>query len=146
MGLPSLDVFFAVIILYIVLALTVSAFTEVITRLTGLRSIGLKSGIRSILQDPKLKAPAPETKKFWDSGIIKSATNGDSSPTSLDAMTFATATLSSIGLNIPPDACKAKAIIASSQVNGHLKQVRSEERRVGKECTSWCRSRWLPYH
>ena len=23
---------------------------------------------------------------------------------------------------------------------------RSEERRVGKECTSWCRSRWAPYH
>ena len=22
----------------------------------------------------------------------------------------------------------------------------SEERRVGKECTSWCRSRWSPYH
>ena len=26
------------------------------------------------------------------------------------------------------------------------KPVRSEERRVGKECTSWCRSRWSPYH
>ena len=25
-------------------------------------------------------------------------------------------------------------------------QARSEERRVGKECTSWCRSRWSPYH
>ena len=25
-------------------------------------------------------------------------------------------------------------------------QPRSEERRVGKECTSWCRSRWSPYH
>jgi Na+/glutamate symporter len=23
---------------------------------------------------------------------------------------------------------------------------RSEERRVGKECPSWCRSRWSPYH
>ena len=23
---------------------------------------------------------------------------------------------------------------------------RSEERRVGKECTSVCRSRWSPYH
>ena len=23
---------------------------------------------------------------------------------------------------------------------------RSEERRVGKECTYWCRSRWSPYH
>src|SRR5216117_1096892 len=27
-----------------------------------------------------------------------------------------------------------------------LKQVRSEERRVGKECPSLCRSRWSPYH
>ena len=25
-------------------------------------------------------------------------------------------------------------------------KLRSEERRVGKECTSWCRSRWSPYH
>ena len=24
--------------------------------------------------------------------------------------------------------------------------IRSEERRVGKECTSWCRSRWSPDH
>ena len=23
---------------------------------------------------------------------------------------------------------------------------RSEERRVGKECKHWCRSRWSPYH
>ena len=27
-----------------------------------------------------------------------------------------------------------------------LMAIRSEERRVGKECTSWCRSRWSPYH
>ena len=27
-----------------------------------------------------------------------------------------------------------------------LVDARSEERRVGKECTSWCRSRWSPYH
>ena len=26
------------------------------------------------------------------------------------------------------------------------KKVRSEERRVGKECTIQCRSRWSPYH
>ena len=28
----------------------------------------------------------------------------------------------------------------------YLKPARSEERRVGKECTSWCRSRWSPDH
>src|SRR3546814_15041120 len=27
-----------------------------------------------------------------------------------------------------------------------LAQERSEERRVGKECVSTCRSRWSPYH
>src|SRR3546814_11288038 len=37
---------------------------------------------------------------------------------------------------------------------GHIRQkfgrqvqsARSEERRVGKECVSTCRSRWAPYH
>src|SRR3546814_20499709 len=32
-----------------------------------------------------------------------------------------------------------------SSGNGRL-VVRSEERRVGKECVSTCRSRWSPYH
>ena len=27
-----------------------------------------------------------------------------------------------------------------------LNNIRSEERRVGKECASMCRSRWSPYH
>ena len=28
----------------------------------------------------------------------------------------------------------------------HNRGDRSEERRVGKECQIWCRSRWSPYH
>src|SRR3546814_13982497 len=28
----------------------------------------------------------------------------------------------------------------------HYYELRSEERRVGKECVSTCRSRWSPYH
>ena len=28
----------------------------------------------------------------------------------------------------------------------YLRTVRSEERRVGKECVQPCRSRWSPYH
>src|SRR3546814_13768499 len=31
-------------------------------------------------------------------------------------------------------------------VGGACEAVRSEERRVGKECVSTCRSRWSPYH
>src|SRR3546814_638590 len=30
--------------------------------------------------------------------------------------------------------------------HGRLLTMRSEERRVGKECVSTCRSRWSPYH
>src|SRR3546814_3957705 len=30
--------------------------------------------------------------------------------------------------------------------SGKLEEVRSEERRVGKEVVSTCRSRWSPYH
>src|SRR3546814_6637393 len=33
---------------------------------------------------------------------------------------------------------------ASVEYLGH--RARSEERRVGKECVSTCRSRWSPYH
>ena len=29
---------------------------------------------------------------------------------------------------------------------GHTLAIRSEERRVGKECLLECRSRWSPYH
>ena len=28
----------------------------------------------------------------------------------------------------------------------HMNVFRSEERRVGKECSEPCRSRWSPYH
>src|SRR3546814_15684812 len=31
-------------------------------------------------------------------------------------------------------------------IDGHTTLRRSEERRVGKECVSTCRSRWSPYH
>src|SRR3546814_19441006 len=37
-------------------------------------------------------------------------------------------------------AARAMAPISSCRL------VRSEERRVGKECVSTCRSRWSPYH
>jgi hypothetical protein len=123
MGIPSLDVFVALITVYIVLALAVSASTEILTRIVSLRSIGLKSGIRSILQDPDTKTLGGVATSFWNSGIIKSATDGDSSPNSLDALTFATATLSSLGMDLPADTAKAKAMIAASNINAHLKEV-----------------------
>src|SRR3546814_9784191 len=43
----------------------------------------------------------------------------------------------------------ARQFDAGRAVRGHAaadRQLRSEERRVGKECVSTCRSRWSPYH
>src|SRR3546814_8230026 len=34
----------------------------------------------------------------------------------------------------------------AAQLGQQLEDIRSEERRVGKECVSTCRSRWSPYH
>src|SRR3546814_15931501 len=31
-------------------------------------------------------------------------------------------------------------------LRNYLRRIRSEERRVGKECVITCRSRWSPYH
>ena len=36
--------------------------------------------------------------------------------------------------------------IGGSRVQRGVISTRSEERRVGKECVSTCRSRWSPYH
>ena len=48
------------------------------------------------------------------------------------------------------DCCFTFCRRGSSKKAGHPElesaSVRSEERRVGKECCSWCRSRWSPYH
>ena len=40
----------------------------------------------------------------------------------------------------------AGGIAAAAGAVGAAGAARSEERRVGKECASMCRSRWSPYH
>ena len=36
--------------------------------------------------------------------------------------------------------------LGAAMEDGRVRKERSEERRVGKECASMCRSRWSPYH
>src|SRR3546814_20377092 len=43
-------------------------------------------------------------------------------------------------------ACPAFAVGFASHCGGITPIARSEERRVGKECVSTCRTRWSPYH
>src|SRR3546814_3082134 len=49
-------------------------------------------------------------------------------------------------LSLPPAACSASIGAAVCGRYERLDGLRSEERRVGKECVSTCRSRWSPYH
>src|SRR3546814_7983501 len=42
--------------------------------------------------------------------------------------------------------CRASLFINASILPHFHRRRRSEERRVGKECVSTCRSRWSPYH
>src|SRR3546814_4442481 len=48
----------------------------------------------------------------------------------------------------PPDDRRVRSVPVSPRrmTQDHCGNGRSEERRVGKECVSTCRSRWSPYH
>ena len=50
------------------------------------------------------------------------------------------------GLVIVTGYTSINAVVKAELFPAHIRALRSEERRVGKECTSWCRSRWSPYH
>ena len=49
-------------------------------------------------------------------------------------------------LDIDVAVAKSKSINDFDATRVYLNELRSEERRVGKECVSLCRSRWSPYH
>src|SRR3546814_8179581 len=56
------------------------------------------------------------------------------------------------GHAIPSGRCDTLAVFVDHALavfldeRAALRRQRSEERRVGKECVSTCRSRWSPYH
>ena len=47
---------------------------------------------------------------------------------------------------IPPEYCDIPELLDELVEYVNTTDDRSEERRVGKECASMCRSRWSPYH
>src|SRR3546814_17087601 len=47
-------------------------------------------------------------------------------------------------LVLPP--LRDRAFPGEQRPGAELERDRSEERRVGEECVSTCRSRWAPYH
>src|SRR3546814_16135114 len=50
------------------------------------------------------------------------------------------------GITILQVAANPLAAALGDPKRSHFRLTRSEERRVGKECVSTCRSRWSPYH
>src|SRR3546814_18836858 len=70
----------------------------------------------------------PEALVLSDSGVLRLA--HDRLAASLDAYHTG-------------DTANASRLAVSAYLDGF---ERSEERRVGKECVSTCRSRWSPYH
>src|SRR3546814_18343575 len=54
--------------------------------------------------------------------------------------------LTETGLHLSERAARILAEAVAAEEAAHDEASRSEERRVGKECVSTCRSRWSPYH
>jgi hypothetical protein len=84
-----------------------------------------------------IKATPMQSQTSVDSRIVKWILNGSDAETA--SKPGATLTLNALG----PDTAKTTDVTAQARKRP---AVRSEERRVGKECISRCRSRWSPYH
>src|SRR3546814_7047557 len=54
--------------------------------------------------------------------------------------------ISVVVLPAPLGPSRAKIVPSATSRSMPSSTTRSEERRVGKECVSTCRSRWSPYH
>src|SRR3546814_14522466 len=76
---------------------------------------------------------------------------GDRAPTidDLRAMPLTLGAVNEVLRMWPPGPAAPRMSIAPSEVHGMeipAGRLRSEERRVGQECVSTCRSRWSPYN
>src|SRR3546814_20785983 len=76
--------------------------------------------------------------------VAQLATLGFSRSQELEADQLGVRYLKSAGYD--PMALSTVLASLANQTNLEAKVARSEERRVGKECGSTCRSRWSPYH
>src|SRR3546814_14843323 len=66
--------------------------------------------------------------------------------TRAESQWFASQGFSLINMTGYPEAVLARELDMCYAAIALVTDVRSEERRVGKECVSTCRSRWSPYH
>src|SRR3546814_12979667 len=95
----------------------------VVTAMTGLRDIGwdipVMADASSALQDLDAQLPPENKDNFYFPMLTPVTREGDTA---------------------------SSEIITQLGSVGKIESLRSEERRVGKECVSTCKSRWSPYH
>ena len=109
-----------------------------------------KDGLKDASQIKKIDAKLKELETINDN-ILQNSTGRIEAPQTNTILSQPIDGLDAQGLPIPID--ETKTLVAEQ--NPLLKrateivntdEVRSEERRVGKECLARCRSRWSPYH
>src|SRR3546814_12309994 len=90
----------------------------------------------------KAALPVRLTKPFRSPGLLSglSRSSGATKPKRLPAPSPHT------DIWLTTVCASTRASISKSATAIWLRSSRSEERRVGKECVSTCRSRWSPYH
>src|SRR3546814_17456689 len=84
----------------------------------------------------------------WSSDVCSSDLRGSPQTTARSACgRLSTAAASySLSARLRPHSDTSKLPPAPARISLALSRARSEERRVGKECVSTCRSRGSPYH
>src|SRR3546814_15654971 len=74
------------------------------------------------------------------------ASNGFAGTYALSRHSVSVSVIAGEGTGMESDYDYATAVYGADLENPAAVGARSEERRVGKECVSTCRSRWSPYH
>src|SRR3546814_19840437 len=101
-----------------------------------------------------IKLNPKDAKAFYHLGLIKKLQGQDAE--AIDAYSMAVAikpayaeahiNLGKIAIDHKKYELGAKACLKAIQADPAIATPRSEERRVGEECVSTCRSRWSPEH
>ena len=84
--------------------------------------------------------------KTWRANGSKETGSGPAAPEAGDAGSFDPRSWGSEGSAPPREAGPPSLRLGAALTAAALILLRSEERRVGKECSVTCRSRWSPYH
>ena len=93
--------------------------------------------VRATAADGQIRAFAITSKEMTEEARVRH----NSSPIVTAALGRAMSAAAMMGSMM-----KGEKDLLTLQIQGDGPMHRSEERRVGKECASMCRSRWSPYH